>query len=427
MVIRFQYHESLKLNLMRLVKIVLWVVYTVLLLVHLLLLYFGQASIITTFLFYITIGLCGCGISKYFFAKNSPEKYKNITLFIISSVTCLFFAEITLRYIFKTNLTYYEKSGGFFYKIKYRSILSENLIRKYWFHQSNLHLFVYKPNSKKYFDKEEFHLEFRYNSMGLRGPEPDTSYSHTNIIGLGDSFMEGFGVQEDSTWFNLFIRQLSSGDSLKNYQGINGGFSDSDVLYEYIVLRDLLLKYKPSYVILDINSSDINDIAMRGGFERFKEDGTVRYKPGPWWEYFYSFSIIFRDIIHAFYDIHWNLLTEEQNTIQAIEAEDLICDCIKDKYIQMALKNNFKLIVTFHPRINELKSKTMIFSRCKKDLKKDSSLIFIDAQEKFINEIEKKKLVVNRLYYPLDLHHTAYGNKVWADIYASEFKKIKIE
>lgn len=258
--------------------------------------------------------------------------------------------------------------------------------------------------------------------MGLRGPEPDTSSSLINIVGLGDSFTEGFGVHEDSAWFKLFVKQISSGDSLNKYQGINGGFSGSDVFYENIVLRDLLLKYKPAYVILDINSSDIDDVIMRGGFERFRPDGTIKLKPGPWWEYFYSFSIIFRDILHAYYDIHWNLLTEEQNNTEVAKAEDMICNCITDKYKELALKNNFKLIVTFHPRINELKSETKIFSRCKETLAQDTPLVFIDVQEKFANEIKKNKIDIDKLYYPLDLHHTVYGSKVWADVFTVEFK-----
>lgn len=386
-------------------------------------LYFGQASIITTFLFYILIGLGCWAISNYFLAKKSNEKHQNISLFIVSSVICLLVAEISLKYVFQANLTFSEKSGGFFYRSKYRGILWETLIRKHWFHQDDLQLFVYRPNSIRVFERPEFVFESRYNSMGLRGPEPDTSAALNNIVGLGDSFTEGFGVHEDSSWFNLFVDQISLSDTSSKYQGINGGFSGSDIFYEYVVLKKLLLKYNPDYIILDINTSDIDDVIMRGGFERFKPDGTIQYKSNPWWECFYSFSYIFRGILHSTYDIHWNLLTEEQNTIEALKAEDLICDCIVNEYKELALKNKFNLVVTFHPRINELQSKTIAFARCKEKLKQENSIIFIDMQKEFEHEIEGDKIDIVKLYYPIDLHHTALGNKVWADVLSKEFQK----
>lgn len=409
---------------MRIVRIILWFVYFAFLLSHIALLYFGRSSIITTILFYLTIGIICWKISNHLLAKKNPQKLNNINLLIFSFFCCFILAEAILKYGFQTNLSRSEQAGDFFYKSEYRNYLAENLIRKYLFHQSDLSLFISNPNSKRIFNKKEFSFDSRYNSLGLRGPEPDTASALINIIGLGDSFTEGFGVPEDSSWFNLFINQITSSDSSKKIQGINGGYSGSDVFFEYVLLKKSLLKYKPAFVILDINSSDIDEVIMRGGFERYKKEGTIQYKEGPWWEYFYSFSFIFRDIIHIFYDIHWNLLTEKQNVIEATKAENLICGCIRDNYKELALKEKFKLIVALHPRKNELQSNARIYSVCKEKLICDKDIIFFDMQAEMENKIDKMRIDITKLYYPVDLHHTALGNKVWAEVFSDQFRKM---
>ena len=106
---------------------------------------------------------------------------------------------------------------------------------------------------------------------------------------------------------------------------INAGISGSDIYFEYMLLKEQLILLHPDLVIVMVNHSDVEDIIIRGGMERFQPRGRsgVRRK-GPHWESVYGISYIFRHIIDDGLGYNWLLLTpdeviaEEQAAVEKI-------------------------------------------------------------------------------------------------------------
>ena len=183
--------------------------------------------------------------------------------------------------------------------------------------------------------------------MGLREVELN-NYSNLQenlVIGLGDSFTEGKGAPLDSVWLKQMEHILEGRLSIKT---LNAGVNGSDPLFEYMLFKYKLSQYEPKLVIVAINGSDINDIITRGGFERFNDNFSLNYKEPEWWEYFYSFSFIVRNIVHEILNMDWQFLTDDEKEQEVINAQDAIFACIK-KFYEYSVQKNFKLLVIFHP------------------------------------------------------------------------------
>jgi hypothetical protein len=314
-------------------------------------------------------------------------------------------------------------NGSYFYSSPYRSIKYQSIIKKYFYKQKDLHLYISRPNYVKSKVKTEFVYSRTYNSLGLRGPEPDTSKNKINIIALGDSYTEGVGVADDSTWFRQFIYMLNTQYSNCNYQGINSAISGSDLFFEYVKLEKLLLNFKPKFVILTINSSDIYDIHIRGGFDRFNKNGTVSYKPAPVWEPAYAASYIFRFFINNILKKDKHRLTGYINYSEKQKNIDSICSCIKNKYVPLALKNNFMLITVFHPTNTEINKTNELLSGCNFNSELQKNFLAIDLFKEWKNLIETTNIKTESIYYTTDGHHTPYGNFLFAKMMIKHFEE----
>lgn len=375
------------------------------------LLFIGIASISTTISVYILVTFLLVKILNLISASTS-----NLRLFIISCMVSLFVAECTLKYILKQNLSYTEQNGGTFYISPY----NDN-IQRILFPPQNAHLYIGTPNSQSRKEKKEFTYTRSYNSLGLRSPEPDTSSQLYNIVGLGDSFTEGVGVSDDSTWFRLFIDKLNNRNCRTHFQGLSGAISGSDLFYEYIKLEQIFMQYHPKVVILSINNTDIYDTYVRGGFERFQEDGSVKYKSVPWWESIYACSFIARSVINGYIKEANPLLgymthQEEQDAIAAI------CDFISSHYIPLAKKNGISLYVVFHPTKTELFKENKLLNTCKTQMNEDS-IHLIDLYEAWNTYLKNNNINPDDVYWKYDSHHKVKGNMIWAGMIYDEIEK----
>ncbi|MBU0487848.1 MAG: hypothetical protein KKA07_07995, partial [Bacteroidetes bacterium] len=269
----------------------------------------GISSIFLTISFYFLIWYVATGVCV-FFVRNA-EKRINYRLFITVFVIALFGCELVLKYGTKSHLSYSEKNGNFFYNSMYRKGYLENYKRKYNQKQSDIQIFTRKPYGNVILSKPEFMYEHSYNSLGLRDKEPKCDTGIYTIIGLGDSFTEGVGSPQDSTWLRLLEANISGREKTRSFQTINAGVSDSDPFAEYLLLERKLMIYKPDLVIVAVNTTDVDDIIVRGGMERFV-DGSIEYNSGPWWEFFYQFSYIVRVVVHRVLHYNFMLLSDQQ-------------------------------------------------------------------------------------------------------------------
>lgn len=216
-----------------------------------------------------------------------------------------------------------------------------------WYH-------VFSPNTLVSHKRKEFKYSYVSGPWGLR--ETKTSFEHrspisTRIIVLGDSYTEGVGTPSDSTWAKLMQEHLQ--DSF-DVQTFNAGVSGSDPWFEYVLLRDTLIRnLSPTHVIVAVNPSDIADFAVRGGMERFRADGTLDFSPLPFWEPIYRFCHVSRFFFKrlGYDDLLFTASDIEKRKASFVTAfEQLIT-----RYERLATLNEFEVVYVFFPSPADLK------------------------------------------------------------------------
>ncbi|HPW67741.1 MAG TPA: hypothetical protein PLS84_11770 [Salinivirgaceae bacterium] len=388
---------------------VIWIFVTLNIILGLL----GISSILLTVSVYFSVWLVVKMLIDRFFIKT--DQNKNYQLLLATIIISLFLTEVALKYVAKANLTYSEKNGDFFYNSMYKQRILENFGRRYILRQNDIQISTHPANSIDYLRKPEFAYTHTFNSLGLRDKEPILDTSIVTIIGLGDSFTEGVGSPQDSTWLKLLEGNIKRLYPNKKMQTLNAGVNGSDPIAEYLLLERQLIRYNPKIVIVCINNSDISDVIVRGGNERFT-NGTVKYSDGPWWEFFYSYSYIFRSIIHSFFNLNYLLLTDKQNEIENKIAIEKLKESINTEYKNLAKKYSFKLVVVLHPMQWELEQKKFMLKDLSSEFKKDTSILTINLYNEYYGFQKNSQYNFNDLYWQTDLHHNSTGYMLWADI-----------
>lgn len=139
--------------------------------------------------------------------------------------------------------------------------------------------------------KEEFSYKFHTNSNGYSDIEWDsTEEGYFRIVALGDSFTEGFGADQDSSWV-AHIRRLYRNKKVKWF---NAGISASDPFNNFYNLANDLKDLNPDLIIQIYTNQDFEeDVLLRGGYERYV-NGKLLYVNFSNLEYLYAYSHIFR-------------------------------------------------------------------------------------------------------------------------------------
>lgn len=130
------------------------------------------------------------------------------------------------------------------------------------------------PSTVSSYGQPEFDFELRTNSLGLRDIEHplDKAPGEFRVLAVGDSFTEGQGASFEETWTAVLGRHLDRVDP-DRYTVMVGGVAGSDPFYASRLLVDRLLDYRPDLVLMVVNFSDIIDVIIRGGDERYAIEG----------------------------------------------------------------------------------------------------------------------------------------------------------
>lgn len=116
-----------------------------------------------------------------------------------------------------------------------------------------------KPNSNCKYVTKEWDIDYRINSLGLRDKEiskvkPKGFY---RILVLGDSFVEGQGVNLEDTFVKGLEKLLA--DKYRNIQVLNGGVISYSPILEYLYLKNFGLELKPDLVIVNFDLTDFQN------------------------------------------------------------------------------------------------------------------------------------------------------------------------
>jgi lysophospholipase L1-like esterase len=409
------------------------IIYIVLLLLTFRHLVHGDVNIVDTLTLYATLLLPLLVLSP-------TRTIENLRLVLFSIVITLFSADLILLHVIRPEsyLTYPERNGEHqYYTLTLRQKFER--IRPYFHSKYKMRWpFTNKPNVTKQRGESEFNYPHTYNSEGLRNVEIPVAKKKNEIrlVAFGDSFTEGVGAPVDSTWSSLLNGLLSSnaesrdGDSAEGYTDtvytvMNAGISGSDPFFEANLLKFRLLKYQPDVVLVAVNMSDVDDVMQRGGFERFKADSTYVIKNSPWWEPIYGASIIFRMVMHNVFHYTHQLMTAEQEKQLRFESQPRLLEAVKE-FIELSNENKFKLVVVFHPILNELQQNNFPLSAIIPPIKETENVFVLNLYDEYKNYSAKNNLNMADYYWEKDLHHNSKGYQLWSELVYTKLKEKKI-
>lgn len=113
------------------------------------------------------------------------------------------------------------------------------------------------PGAAVVYDRREYHVEYRVNSRGLRGPE--RGYERTpgaaRVLALGDSFVEAFMADDASTVTSRL--EFHVGSRGCGAEVVNGGTVGYSTDQEYLFYREEGRKYAPDVTVLFVYHNDI--------------------------------------------------------------------------------------------------------------------------------------------------------------------------
>ena len=104
-------------------------------------------------------------------------------------------------------------------------------------------------------------ITYKINSLGLRDREysiqkPDGVY---RILIIGDSFTEGWGIEQDRTYSDQLEKLLIDRFPVRKIEVINAGVASYSPILEYLYLKERGLALEPDLVILAFDMTDFLD------------------------------------------------------------------------------------------------------------------------------------------------------------------------
>ncbi len=295
-------------------------------------------------------------------------------------------------------------------------ILEDNPKNYYFIKGANI-----KYTSKSQNIPKSQNAEFKHtkatNKEGFTDKEwrKDKKDGHYRILCIGDSFTEGIGAEFDSSYPILLNSKLNK--KFKNIEVLNAGRGGSDPFFDFTLLKDKIIEFKPDIVLQSFTTNDFyQDIVIRGGFNRFQKDGGVKRRNDYWWESIYFRSSIFRILLTTLggYD---DFLIKSKNYPQLYDKMKEECVELFKAYKNLATTNDFKLILFTFPFQNDFtvnNKNDNFYSELSKELK-ELEFSFQNLQPCYEEYIAEHGGTYKDYYWEKDGHHNAKGYKMMAN------------
>lgn len=346
--------------------------------------------------------MLAAGEAFYKMAKVPRQSRRNFRLLIFSVIFAWSLAEAGLRITGLGQLPE-EKNGLSFY----RSIFMADNIKN--------HLMIYPPYYSNNFSNPEFSCEIITNREGLcdRDFHYEKQHNEFRIVGMGDSFTQGIGTTHDSAWPRQLEAMMNIETSPIHYTVINAGMGGSDPFYYYLLLKKRLILYHPDMIIYTFNQSDLDDLAARGGFERFMPDGTVSYRRGPVWEWLYATSYLARIWVTGLFDYGLGLTKNIPEDSLIRKAIFEYYPCFKNIKL-FCDENKIKLLLVFHPQYGDFLNGNFQLQRIYDWYKKNIDTNCLNMYDYFLNTEKIEGQNVYSYYWKNDRHHNGKGYSAFA-------------
>jgi hypothetical protein len=338
----------------------------------------------------------------------SRSWYQDVSLLLISTLIAISVGELILR-IDGSEQTYTEKNEPISDRILFTRYKREPNTKATWLNIYDANTEI-TPEAKKEYPS----VVWMSNSEGLHDKEwPRVKTKRYRVAVLGDSFTEGIGSSHDSSYCQLLNSYFDT------IEFMNCGVAGSDPAFELKLLELRLFKYSPDMVIMSINRSDIIDFITMGGMERFRPDGTTRFRDRKWWAPLYDDSYIVRAIAHRIFRLDWNLMSPDERTMANALAIRQITDVIRltDRECR---ERHIRFVAHFHPDIHDVWDRHM-----------PCEPIMIDAQKSGVSTFDMLAYFTghgidsargSRYFWPYDGHNNNQGYAVMAQGLSTLFR-----
>lgn len=368
------------------------------------LLYFlGISTFVTTLLFYRLVYWLFQKLTAFIKKKELQETilYNVKILLIIFAVF-----DFSCTFIFKKLNNYVENEKGIYFSL-YKKQEQVHFLYNigYLKNERNVSQTGYDNYFKHRHTSKDFNYEVTYNEVGFRGKFPGIKKDSNEyrILTIGDSFVEGYGTSEDSTFPKLLqdkLRELNKAITV-----LNGGICGSNPIDEFKLYDNRLKIYNPDLVVLEINNADLEDYKIA------RMNGKM-----PMSEYFYAISHLYRAFYALLYlDTQTKLKKQKKLPKEVNKITDLIIN-----FKQQLQKKNIAFVLVYLPLENEIKTQKielLKFGIIKHKIK------FIDLQNEYSNIIFNNKQNISSYYWKNDGHHTPKGYDLMAKTIAEELIK----
>jgi lysophospholipase L1-like esterase len=362
----------------------------------------GQSGYAVTISFYVMI------ISLVLII---PIKSKVVKFNFLIFLFLLFCTESYLRISKKGFLDYMEMNstsifGAYLSKYHEYSGIRDGI---YWLHA---------PNSSYTDEKPEYYQDYKCNEIGLRErPLNEFKSNKFNILVLGDSFSEGVGCPQEKNTPSTIELVLKNNYGKNNIKVINGGISGSDLFFGYKLMQRLYEDVKPKIVILNLNTSDIDDITCRGAEERFRGNKVRYVNNSPWWEFLYSFSYIFRTVSNTLFHTnpvsYGKIKTSDDECLKKIFFKIL-------EYNQFCERRNMRFVLVLSPILKELANNYYLYDKLNRAIENNTSIKVINLKDIFLQKGYITSSNYNEFYYLQDFHFKPKGYQLVGNIISSE-------
>jgi lysophospholipase L1-like esterase len=273
--------------------------------------------------------------------------------------------------------------------------------------------------------KSEFSFVYKKNSIGLFTKEiaQVKDPSKKRILVFGDSFTQGIGAPQDSSW-PAVLQKLFYDDGLSCYEVYNAGIGGSDPFFAYQLLKEKLLRYHWDEVLFVVNGTDINEYVGRGGLERFNADGTTCFRKAPWFEFMYAHLRIVRCMLTEFFKYDYTLHAKKESQQLKKEGVEKIAEVILlTKHL--CDSNDIAFCAIVHPGAADYSHPTPIEGTFQifdivKPLQ-DSMVMVFDLRKGFEQHINMQNFV--DYAWPIDGHLKSKGYALFAKLVYENYHK----
>lgn len=277
-----------------------------------------------------------------------------------------------------------------------------------------------KPNTQERQTQAEYSFEIRTNSEGLRDVDHDLEKSPGSyrLVLAGSSYTEGAGAAFEDTYPQVVQRMLAA----RGVEVLAAGVSGSDPVFVYQLLVRRLVAYAPDLVVLTVNESDVFDMAVRGGMDRFDADGFMRRPSRPLIEIPYRFSHVVRAIAEDGLGYDFLLLSPPEQERRYSAAVSQLCEAV-EAIRELGEAEGFGLLAVRNPnmqRIHEPESNPYVRELAR--LFEEAGIAYLDLREPFREAIPPGEEL--RYAWPIDNHYNARGYALMATVVVAALDEI---